>query len=103
MPMPPLEQVNCSHGAPMGRRNRCEMLPDEVGKSFLSIVYMVDGDYDSGGAYWGRGPQPLWRAYCEQENTEGVIDVFDHFLRAGTREQAKAKLRDEFPNIRFYR
>ena len=32
MPMPPLEELNCSRGAPMGRGNRCEMLPEEVGK-----------------------------------------------------------------------
>lgn len=103
MPMPPLEHLSCTYGAPMGRRNRCEMQPDEVDKVFLAIVPMVDGDYDSGGAYWGGGGQPLWRAYCEMEITEGEIDVFEQFLRARNRDEAKAKLRDEYPNIRFYR
>lgn len=103
MPMPPLNQVNCSYGAPMGRRNICEMLPDEVGKVFLQRVEFVDGDYDRGGAYWGGGGQPLFRAYCAQETEPGVIDVFDHFLRAGNRNKAKEALREQFPNIRFYR
>lgn len=66
MPMPELEQLNCSRGAPMGRRNRCEMLPDEVGKVYLQQVPFVDGCYDRGGAYWG-APANLWRSYCEME------------------------------------
>lgn len=104
MPMPKLSDVGCSRGAPMGRRNVCEMLPEEVGKVYLQLVPFVDGDYDRGGAYWGavRG-QWLWRAYCEQENTKEEIDVFDQFLRAKSREQAKDILRQQFPNIRFYR
>ncbi|MCY1283626.1 hypothetical protein D9M68_940250 [compost metagenome] len=102
MSLPPLSDVSSKYGAPMGRRNRCEMLPDEVGKVYLQRVPFVDGCYDQGGAYWG-APANLWRAYCEMEITEGEIDVFEQFLRAGTREQAKAALRDEFPNISFYR
>lgn len=30
MPMPPLESLNCSRGAPMGRSNRCEMGADSA-------------------------------------------------------------------------
>ena len=66
-------------------------------------------------------PANLWRAYAEIEWAEdehieeepinifdqparaGDIEVFEHFLRANSREQAKAALREEFPNIRFYR
>lgn len=87
----------------MGRRNRCEMLPEEVGKVFLQQVPFVDGDYDKGGAYWGNNGVPLWRAYCEMEITEGEIDVFDQFFRARSREQAKELLREDYPNITFYR
>lgn len=107
----------------MGRRDRCEMLPDEVGKVFLQRVPFVDGCYDRGGAYWG-APANLWRAYAEQEvpvdeeeaddgigpincfdqpKRAGDIDVFDVFVRAPSREQAKALLREDYPNIRFYR
>ena len=103
MPMPPLEQLNCSRGAPMGRRNRCEMLPEEVGKVFLQHVPFVDDCYDRGGAYWGM-PADLWRAYAEIEWMAGAdVDVFEHFLRAPSREKAKAELAKLFPNIRFYR
>lgn len=102
MPMPPLTDLNCSRGAPLGRRNTCEMLPEEVGRVFLQHVPFIDGCYDKGGAYWGY-PANLYRAYVEMEITEGVIDVFEHFLRANTREKAKQALREEFPNITFYR
>ena len=103
MPMPPLEELNCSRGAPMGRGNRCEMLPEEVGKVFLQRVPFVDGCYDRGGAYWG-APANLWRAYAELEWMGGAdIDVFEQFIRADSREQAKKLLAEDFPNIRFYR
>lgn len=120
MPMPPLESMNCSRGAPMGRSNRCEMGADAVGQVYLQRVPFIDGCYDRGGAYWG-APANLWRAYAEIEWAEdehieeepinifdqparaGDIEVFEHFLRANSREQAKAALREEFPNIRFYR
>ena len=102
MPMPPLDQLNCSRGAPMGRRIICEMLPEEVGKVFLQYVPFVDDCYDRGGAYWGM-PANLWRAYAELVHEDGTTDIFEHFLRANSREKAKAQLVEEFPNIRFYR
>lgn len=103
----------------MGRRNRCEMDVTEVGLVYLQQVPFIDGCYDRGGAYWGT-PANLWRAYAEVEATEdeqvedpinvfdqpiraGDILVFEHFLRANSRKQAKDLLRGEFPNIRFYR
>lgn len=115
MPMPPLDQLNCSRGAPMGRLNRDE-LEDEVGRVFLQRVPFVDGCYDRGGAYWG-APANLWRAYAEKEATKdnplnahliypvraGDILVFEQFIRANSREQAKALLLEDFPTISFYR
>lgn len=120
MPMPPLEQLNCSRGAPMGRRNRDD-LEEDVGRVFLQRVPFIDGCYDRGGAYWG-APANLWRAYAEVERKEdeegtgdkirdylnppgraGDILVFEQFIRANSREQAKKLLREDFPTISFYR
>ena len=102
MPMPPLEELNCSRGAPMGRGNRCDMLPEEVGKVFLQRVPFIDGCYDRGGAYWGL-PANLWRAYFEWVPDDGDTEVFEQFIRADSRKQAKKLLAEDFPNIRFYR
>ena len=103
MPMPPLESLNCSRGAPMGRSNRCEMGADAVGLVYLQQVPFIDGCYDRGGAYWG-APANLWRAYAELEWMDGAdIDVFEQFIRADSRKQAKKLLAEDFPNIRFYR
>lgn len=101
MPMPPLEELNCSRGAPMGRSSYCDMPPDEVGKAFLQQVPFVDGCYDRGGAYWG-APANLWRSYFELEGEDETL-VFEQFIRANSRKAAKKLLADEFPNIRFYR
>ncbi len=121
MPMPPLENLNCSRGAPMGRRSRCEMAPDEVRRVHLQYVPFIDGAYDRGGAYWG-APANLWRAYAELEAAEdeqvdeadrinvfdqptraGDILIFEQFLRANSRDEAKEKLRLQYPHISFYR
>lgn len=115
MPMPPLEELSCARGAPMGRSNRDE-LEDDVGRVFLQRVPFVDGCYDRGGAYWG-APANLWRAYAQEEATkdaphnphrfhqvrQGDILVFEQFVRANSREQAKALLLEDFPTISFYR
>jgi hypothetical protein len=75
--------VSSKYGAPMGRRSFAVS-----GKVHLVRV-RLNGDYDSGGAYWGQGA-PLWCAW----NDEGEM-----YLRAPTREAAKAQL----DNCEFYR
>ncbi len=85
--MKPFESnVSSKYGAPMGRRS------DSLsGKVRLQRVPFVDGDYDPGGAYWGYVPgNGLWCAW----NAEG-----ERYLRAPTREAAKAQL----PDCSFYR
>jgi len=61
----PLSNVSCKFGAPMGRT---PTIPDNklLGKLHLEKLEWVDGDYDKGGAYWGRsGSENIYRAYGE--------------------------------------
>lgn len=61
---------------------------------YLQRVRLDSGGYDSGGAYWGIG-SPLYRF----ESADGCLSGF---LRARTREQAKAGVRDEHPRAEFF-
>lgn len=101
MPMPKLSEVSSRYGAPMGRRNIYELDQSTEHKFYLQYVPFVDACYDRGGAYWG-SPANLWRAYCEEEDEHGVL-VAELFIRASSREQAKAAIREEYPYATFYR
>lgn len=85
--------VNCSRGAPMGRRSFPE-IDHTAGKLQLQRVPINRGGYDSGGAYWGLG-QPL---YCAMDQ-----DGRAQYFRAADRDAAKAKLLAEMPDAKFYR
>ncbi len=84
----------CSrYGADMGRR---DLHSDGFsGKLQLQRVCLVDGDYDNGGAYWGAG-RPLYVA--QSANLEVRM-----FMRADSREDAKARIRARYPQARFFR
>ncbi len=86
-----LTDVSSPYGAPMGRRATLTNLGAKVR---LFRVRFVDGDYDSGGAYWGGGGGPLYAC---------IGDDFEAYRRAGSREHAKEKLLKEFPDLKFYR
>lgn len=93
-----LTNVNSIRGAPMGRRDNVTE-PDYPVKFRLERMQMVDGDYDNGGAYWGGYPSdPMWTAWGMGEEEEQEL-----FLRAKTRDEAKALVRQIFPNCRFWR
>lgn len=87
------DDVSSKYGAPMGRRSDTHLF----GKCHLQCVPMVDGDYDQGGAYWGggRGVQPLW---CAWNDDEEIV-----YFRALNRQQAKDYLINEFIDVTFYR
>lgn len=88
--MEPFERKAYSqYGSSMGRAT---VTPLE-GRVHLKRVHLDSGGYDKGGAYWGIGA-PLWCAYNDEGET---------FLRAGHREQAKTKLLQDHPAVRFYR
>lgn len=86
-------------GSQMGRRN---ILPDDCTQPCkLSMIRLGwhSGDYDAGGAYWGHTPGEFiyWaRGDCGEVNAQV-------FVRARTRQGAKALVRDILPGATFYR
>ena len=74
----------CSaRGADMGRRNQAEGQPERL---HLQRIRFVDGDYDTGGAYWG-GDSLLYCAFSP-ETTENDPPIMV-FVRAKDRIEAK--------------
>lgn len=90
-----LSKVNCRYGAPMGRPSICNVDPALIGKLHLRRVIRDSGGYDSGGAYWGLGGR-LWWYYHHAHDCEGL-------LWAESRDAAKQKIRETFPDVQFYR
>lgn len=90
-PTPP---VNCRYGAPMGRHTGANYLDTDAGPLYLRRVPLDSGGYDRGGAYWGCG-QPLWYVADQDGNAR--------FLRAASRDAAKAAIAADWPGARFYR
>ena len=87
-----LEKVDCKYGAPMGRLN-CYPHPACL---YLQKVPMVDGDYDSGGAYWGGGStETLWCAF----SSDNRVRLFE---RGKTRNEAKSNILRDYP-VTFYK
>lgn len=95
-----LPLVNCRYGAPMGRPSRPNPYLDApVDASaphtlHLQRVPLEDG-YDEGGAYWGCGAPLYW--YVSDDGT------IEGFLRARHRDDAKAKIRKDYPAATFNR
>ena len=82
--MSQMPEVDCKHGAPMGRLHGIAKLP--TGKVRLFRVKLDSGGYDDGGAYWGLGE----RLYCATDDAD-----FTHYLRAPDRWEASYKFQDE--------
>lgn len=103
-----LQKVDCRYGAPMGRREIITARALAV-KFHLARVRINAGGYDAARAYWGIGA-PLYRAWGE---TPPVINVGYYglagepeqifYLRAGSRDAAKAEVLRMFPRATFYR
>lgn len=86
-----LSNVSSPFGAPMGRRT---IAADKEAVVHLFRMRMTaDGCYDVGGAYWGHG-EPLYAA---------IGDDFQTFVRAKSREIAKKKIQEDYPDLRFLR
>lgn len=92
----PCYNASSKYGANMGRQNQTEGKPEQL---YLQRIRFVDGDYDSGGAYWGSGPPALWCAFSP-ENTENDEPIMV-FVRADNREEAKIKVQDELKEEGF--
>ena len=94
MIMNPTPKVNCAYGTPLGRRSRNGIDADS-GRVYLRRIRLDNGGYDAGGAYWGLGAPLYWAS-----DTDGN----DMFLRARSRDDAKAHLRELFgAELRFYK
>jgi len=81
-----LSKVGSKYGAPTGRLNCCE---DPTVEVKLFRVRMVDGGYDSGGAYWGCG-KPLYAA---------IGAGFEWYCRANDVDSARNILTEEYPEL----
>lgn len=85
-------------GSQMGRRNN---LPEDtltIGKLRLERLPMdSEGAYDRWGAYWGIGT-PLYVAHGDLAEVACLV-----FVRAASREAAKAAVRVKLPNVTFHR
>lgn len=94
----PVAAVPCKYGAPMGRRsfdNGGAVIEPTDPPFTLRRIRLDSGGYDAGGAYWGHGAPLYW--YCDG------IGQCEGFIRASSRDAAKAKIRETYPNARFYR
>jgi hypothetical protein len=78
----------------------------------LQRVRLVDGDYGPDGTYWGQGSKPEHRLWCafNPENAENSAgDEYAPamgtriYVRAATRADAKAAVKKDYVNVRFYR
>lgn len=90
----PNSPVSSRYGAPMGRFTGPDYLETSAGRLHLMRVRLNSGGYDAGGAYWGHG-EPLF--YVEDQ------DGNSQYLRASSREAAKAEILADWPDARFYR
>jgi hypothetical protein len=93
-------------GAAMGRSSH-HGDPDFEYKFVLRKVDLNSGGYDSNGTYFGGGKPLYWYASSNHEGTakDGeVIEVqaVDAVLRANNRNDAKAMIREQYPNSRFF-
>lgn len=88
-------------GALMGRKDNPPEPEDEDEpwpKFRLFRMNMIDRNYDRGGAYWGSGDHKVGFMYraCDPDG------VWNIFVRARTREEARDLLYKKYPKIRFF-
>jgi hypothetical protein len=101
-----LPNASSKFGASMGRRSHLPSHAQLHCKLKLERVPMIEGGaYDRWGAYWGISPvgASLYIAHglTDAENGEG--EEVQLFLRATSRDKAKAEVLTKLPNARFYR
>jgi hypothetical protein len=79
-PFPPIAS---HYGAPMGRAST--RLDPDTSPAALAVAGPA-GEYDAGGAYWGRSPTegPVWAVWVRGRGRDGVA-----YVRAKSRAGAK--------------
>ena len=91
-----------SRGAFMGREEYNTNFDSLPCKVHLNLLYIRQG-YDNGGAYWGNG-EPLYMASFYHYIPEKDVETEGRtFVRANSRDKAKAKVLKLWPFSRFYR
>lgn len=91
-------------GSHMGRRSS-RIQSDLPVKVYLRRLKWVDGDYDEQGAYWGGGlgDHVYWANFDLDDPASPLSGTNeDIFVRAFSREEAKALVREQLPNARFF-
>lgn len=87
----PFPQVSGKYGAPMGRRDTA---PQPFPADMPLCVSHPQGEYDSGGAYWGLGGSegPVYAVWPRgRGKTEGV-----RYVRARGKAEAMKKATEDF-------
>ena len=90
-----IPKVNGSRGAPMGRQSDIYTKPVRL---YLQKMDMVDGGYDRGGAYWGMAFDGN-EMYVAADSQQYVMV----FVRAKSRADAKADVKEYVPKAMFYK
>lgn len=100
-----LEKACSNRGSDMGRPNRIPADAHTVGKLHLIRLKWVDGDYDEGGAYWGRSFHNGSGDYIYCCYGETKTEQLRIFVRAGTRSEAKSQVERTLlqDNLKFYK
>lgn len=103
-----LSHASSRRGADLGRPDN---IPDCVRKQervklHLVKLKWVDGDYDQGGAYWGRIPD--YDIYCAHAVVFNPVSnvpfpLCQIFVWARNRENAKKQVQVRLLNAKFYR
>lgn len=87
-------------GAQLGRPNLGGgFTVTENAPPFTLRKVRLNGDYDQGGAYWGKSNKPGRILYY----FEGPVSDISGYVRAAGREDTKVKVREIHPLARFYR
>lgn len=97
----PLRKAYSQYGASMGRADTLPENPAAPVRLSLVRLRWVDGDYDAGGAYWGHVAGTwIYRSLGDADDGDTVAELY---VRAGSRDAAKATIRERVPGASFYR
>ena len=83
----PCHNASSPFGANMGRKENKIGSPERL---HLQRIRFIDGDYDTGGAYWGGGT-PLYCAFSDERKSPNDNPIMI-FTRANNRTEAKKRI-----------
>ena len=93
-----LPNVSSKFGAPMGRQDSPGNTSQPVAFTLIQLQW-EDGDYDTGGAYWGNGDgQHIFHALAEQDEEQVEL-----FRRATSFSEAEKQILTAYPLATFDR